>query len=128
MFLADASTAQSHAGDHQRGIVLLSPVDAVGKLVVHVDAVHLCSGHIALCRPGFSPIEGDGSTTIVSQQEVVWIFWVDPQVVVVAVRAIDIFKGFSSVNRYQERRTLYVHFVFVYWICKHFDIVPSTLG
>ena len=104
-----AGTRQSAIahGDHapfgstrhaDRGIVLLRPVDPVGKLVVDVHAVNLC-GHLVVNRgPRLAPIEADIGATIVSLDHPLVVLGIDPQVVVVPMRRCNFPKTAAAIG------------------------------
>ncbi len=123
----DAAATQFAAGDGEGGIVLLPGVDMVGELVIDVDAVKLCGGHVALGRPGFAEVDGDGSAAVVGDDHIFGVVGVNPQVVVIAVGAVKVLPGFASVERAQGGRAEDVNGVVVFGVGKQFDVVPGAL-
>ena len=85
----DAAATQFAAGDRERRVVLLSGVDTIRKLVVHVDAIQLRRGHVVLRTPALALVERDRGAAVVGENVVGRIGGIDPHVVEVAVRRID---------------------------------------
>ena len=123
----DAAAAELAAGDDHRGIVLLPAVDAVGELIVHVDAVNLGGGHIALGRPSAAVIQADAHPAIIGDGHVFRIVGVDPQIVVIAVGAIDVFPGAPAVEGAQGWGAEHVNGMLVLGVGEDLDVVPGAL-
>src|SRR5262249_9313987 len=76
-----------------RGVVLLRAVDAVGVLVVDVDAVELRGLLVVDRRPRGAAVQRDVGAAVVALDHALRVFRIDPEVVVVAVPRRDLAEG-----------------------------------
>ena len=81
------STSHSSGGNGYSTIILLSGINPVGELVIHIDTVELCRGLVVVCAPGGTCIKGDLTAAIISNNEMLGIQGIDPQIMVVTVRS-----------------------------------------
>ena len=76
------------AGNGDGAAVLLRAVNAVGKIIVGGDVIHLRGRLVIPGGPCFAAIETDGRALIDAEHQVVRILWVDPNlVIIVAARS-----------------------------------------
>ena len=127
MLFTDSSTTQSHAGNHNGSIVLLSSIDSVWKLIIGVDPIKLSGRHIVLRGPGLASVEGDRTSSIICQNHVFGVFGIDPEIMIIPMGSVNCLKAFPSVEGLQHRGTLHPNGVFIIRICKNFDVIPSPL-
>ena len=74
----DATVGKLPAGNFYRTIVLLARINIVWKLVIGVNAIKLCRRHIVLRTPRFALVKSNGRSTIICNDHVVGVGWVDP--------------------------------------------------
>src|SRR2546427_242129 len=99
--VAPGDGASVGARRHADGcVVLLCPVYPVGELVVRGDMVELRGELVINGRPGVTAVEGDAGTAVVAFDHALGVTWVDPQVVVVAVRCGDLGERSPAVDRF----------------------------
>ncbi len=82
-------------------------------------------------RPGTSSVEGNAGSPVVSFNHAVRVAWVDPEIVVVAVRGWDGFERFPAVDRFPALKVQHPDSVGIARIGKHMMVVPgpaSKLG
>src|SRR5690606_26477175 len=88
---------------HAHGrVVLLRAVDVVGRLVVDGDVIELRGRLVHDRRPAQTAVEADDRAAVVALDDAVRVLWVDPDVVVVAVRGRDHREGLAGVDRLEE--------------------------
>src|SRR6202008_2902159 len=85
-------------GNGDGAVVLLRTVDVVGSAAVSNHVVELRGRLVILAAPGFSTIEGDRHTTIVSANHAPGISGIDPETVIVAVWKLEFVKGAAAIG------------------------------
>ena len=81
-----------------RGVVLLCGINAIGILVVGVDAIELRRRLVVDRRPGLAAVAAHAGAAVVAFDHTVRIGGIDPEVVVVAVRRLDFREARAAVG------------------------------
>src|SRR6266403_9400 len=81
-----------------RGVVLLCGINAIGILVVGVDAIELRRRLVVNRRPGLAAVAAHAGAAVVAFDHTVRIGGIDPEVVVVAVRRLDFREARAAVG------------------------------
>src|SRR6266481_2684147 len=90
------------AGRRDRRVVLLRGIDAVGILVVDVDAIKLRRRLVVDRRPRLAAVEAYAGAAIVAFDHPVWVTRIDPEIMIVAVRCLDLRKAGAAVGRFPK--------------------------
>src|SRR5215510_12528504 len=107
-------------------VVLLRTVHPVGELVICVDMIELRGELIVDGRPGVAAVEGNAGPAIVALDHALRVTWVDPQVVIVAVRGGDLGERSATVSRFPGLVVEDPDGIGVLWIGKDVLVVPRT--
>ena len=95
------------AGDDDGGVILLRAVEAIGVLIIDGDLIDFGGGLIVFRTPGSAAIDRDNGTAIVCLQHVIRIFGIDPDVVIVGVRAEGAGESLAGVSRFEPAFVAY---------------------
>ena len=114
-------------GHRDRGVVLLRAVDAVGVLVVDVEPVELRRLLVVDARPSLAAVERDAGAAVVAFDHAARPQWVDPQVVVVAVRCGHFAEAHTAVGGLPHLQIGDVDGVAVYRVGEDMRVVPGPV-
>ncbi len=112
--------------DSNRGVVLLTAVHPVGKLVVGIDPIELGGRLVLLRRPGPAAVVRDVRPPIVRINNDVRVLGVYPEVVVVPVRHADVLERLPAIDRLQQIGVRNPDHVGILRIGEDFDVVPGA--
>src|SRR6185312_12797698 len=90
------ATSHGYAGAAHRPIVLHVAIYVVGDLVIHGNVIHLPDGQLHIVE-ALAAVRGNVDAAIIGEGEAVGVFWVPPDVVVVAAPA-GLFKCVPAVD------------------------------
>src|SRR5260221_2307303 len=82
------------------GVVLLRGIHAVRVLVVGVDAIELRGRLVVDRRPGLAAVEADAGAAIVALDHSVRIGRIDPEIMIIAVRRLDLREASAAIGRF----------------------------
>src|SRR5439155_20566726 len=85
--------------DADRRVVLLRAINAIEKIVVGGHVIKLRGALIVLRGPILAAVDGNRRAAIIAVDEPIGILRINPERMMVAVRGVEAFKSFSSVNR-----------------------------
>src|ERR1700756_186062 len=115
------------AGRRDRGVVLLRGVDAIGILVVGVDAIELRRWLVVDRRPGLPTVAAYAGAAVVAFDHPVGIGRIDPEIVVVAVRRLDLDEARAPVGRFPKRQIGDIDRLAVTGIGEDVGVVPGPV-
>src|SRR4029450_6715371 len=115
------------ARHRDRGVVLLRAIDAVGILVVDVDAIELRGLLVVDRRPRGAAVERDVGAAVVALDHARWILGIDPEIVVVAVSCRDLTEGRAAVGRLPHLQVGDVDRVAVARVGEDVGVVPGPV-
>ena len=124
---ADGAAAATVQNPH-RGVVLLRPVDAVGKVRIRHHAVELAGGLVVVGGPVQAAVGADLGAAVVGNNHSVGVFRGNPQVVVVAVRGVAALEGAAPVLALVVRHVHHVEHVLVAGVGIQARVVPGPLA
>src|SRR5579884_370459 len=113
--------------EHERGVVLLGAIDAIGKMVVSYDVIDL-GGRERLLGPGLAAVGGDCRTAVVGLDHCIGIGRVDPQIVIIAVAGTDTGEFLAAVGRFEEADVQDIERVDGFGIGIEVIVVPGALA
>jgi len=87
-------------GDGNRGVILLCGIDAIGILVVGVDAIELRRRLVVDRRPGLAAVAAYAGAAVVAFDHPVRISRIDPEIMVVAMRRLNFREARPAVGRF----------------------------
>ena len=102
-------------------------VDAIEKIVVGRDVIELRSGLIVLRGPILAPVDGNGCAAVVAVDEAIRIFRINPERVMVAMRRVEPFEGFSGVNGAVDACIGDVYLVCIFRVSPNVREIPGAL-
>ena len=115
------------ARNDDRGVVLLSAVESIGKLVVQPDAIDFRGWLIQLRGPGATAVERNIGAAVVGLNHDVSILRTDPDVVIVAVRGAKNRKCLAAVGGFKESLCACVNDIGICRISAERDVIKWTL-
>ena len=106
--ITDVDAAGLAARPAQRRVVLLRAADAIREMIGGDDVIELrrC---LILLRPGAAAVERHVGAAVVALDHALRVVGRDPEVVVVAVRDLDVAEGFAVVRRTVHAGVQHVH-------------------
>jgi hypothetical protein len=87
-----------------RGVVLLRGIDAIGVLIVDVDAIELRRRLVVDRRPGLAAIDADAGAAVVTLDHPFGVGRIYPEIMIVAVRRLDFGRASAAVGRFPQRK------------------------
>ena len=79
------STSHGPGGDSNGTVVLLTGINPVGELVIHIGTVKLGRGLVVVCAPGGTCIKGDLTAAVIGNNKMLGIQGINPKIMVVTV-------------------------------------------
>ena len=80
-------------------IILLTSIQPVWILIIHFHRVEFSCRLIKLSGPAFSGVLGNVSSTVICLNPNSGVIWVNPNIMIIAMRSGNGFPGFTSIKR-----------------------------
>ena len=114
--------------DTDGGIILLRSKYAIRIMVVRTHPVELRRRLVHIRAPVVAAIKAHLCAAVVGNDHTVAIGGVDPEIVVIAMRRVDVAERFTAIGAFQKVYIEYVHDVLVFRIGEYLGIIPGTLA
>ena len=123
-----ATPAKSRgAGDRHGGIILLRSVQHVGITRVRIHVIELGGRLIIFAGPRSACVVRDRRAAVITINDPIGIRRIDPESVIIAVRAAHCSPRAAAVNRTQNAGVQHIHNVSVFRVGENVMEIPRTL-
>ena len=114
------------AGNANGGVVLLGAVHLVRNAGVSGNVVELSGGLVVDGGPGGPTVEGDASAAVVALDHSLWVMGVNPKVVIVGMRNLELGEVAPSINRFESSTLKNINGLRVLRVRKDVAVVPRA--